>query len=171
VMTRTTLKALWFGGGGVLATWLAVSPTNGTPPASRTSESQTAHSEQQGSQLLAQADQLRQLTTAVTVRPSTRNPFRFSSPKSEAPLAGRLREVPQTEALGVPSAPAFPPLSLAGVAQDAGKRTAIITSGTQMYLASEGDTVAGTMTIVRVDAESVLLRDVSGAELQLQLPR
>ena len=36
-MTRTTLKALWFGGGGVLATWFAVSPNTGRTGCCRSS--------------------------------------------------------------------------------------------------------------------------------------
>ena len=62
-------------------------------------------------------------------------------------------------------------MSLAGIAENAGKRTAVITSGTQMYLVSDGEAVAGALMVVRVDADAVLLRDPSGAELQLQLQR
>ena len=33
MMTRTTLKALWVGGGGILATWIAVAPNHAVPAA------------------------------------------------------------------------------------------------------------------------------------------
>lgn len=77
-----------------------------------------------------------------------------------------MRDVQVLEA-----APAAPPLSLAGIAQNAGARTAIITFGAQMYLVSEGEAVAGQFTVVKVEPESVVLHDSSGAELQLRLAR
>lgn len=172
MMTRTTLMALWFGGGGLLATWVAVSPDTGSLPGSRTAEQQiTARSEQQAAQLSAESVQLRERTAAVTMRPSTRNPFRFNSPKLDSRAAAPVREVQAPEPAAAPAAPALPPLSLAGIAQNGGARTAIITSGTQMYLVSDGETVAGALTVVKVEAESVLLRDASGAEVRLQLQR
>lgn len=167
-MTRTTLKALWFGGGGLLATWLAVSP-HGTPPAvSPAQQVATAAAQRTSDNLNTQADLLR-ARTAVALRPTTRNPFRFSSPRSTAkPSPAREETLP---AATVPETPAFPPMSLAGIAENAGKRTAVITSGTQMYLVSDGETVAGALTVVRIDADAVLLRNPSGAELQLLLQR
>ena len=167
-MTRQSLKALWFGGGGLLATWLAVSP-NGAPPVSPAQQSATAAAERTSESLNAEADLLR-LRTSVAMRPATRNPFRFSSPKASArALSPAPTEQPMPAP--APATPAFPSMSLAGIAQNAGKRTAVITSGTQMYLVSDGETVAGALTVVRIDADAVLLRDTGGAELRLELPR
>ncbi|HEY0284374.1 MAG TPA: hypothetical protein VGC23_03230 [Vicinamibacterales bacterium] len=175
MMTRSTLKALWFGGGGIVATWLAVTPNNGTsttnPPAAvRRSASANAPTAEE---LNAQATRLRNRTTAVTLRPSTRNPFRFSSPKSAArsSVAREAGVQPLVTERQIPAAPVGPLLKLSGLAQNAGKRTAIISVGEQIYLAGEGDPVAGRFTVVTINPEAVLLRDASGTEQRLVLPQ
>ena len=64
-------------------------------------------------------------------------------------------------------------LTVAGIAErnepDGRKRTAVISGEGQLYLVTEGQTVGSRYTVVRVDAEAVLLRDQSGAELTLAL--
>lgn len=175
MMTRTTLKALWVGGGGILATWIAVSPNHGVP----TTTQQTAvrrpapASELTAEDLNAQATRLRDRSAAVRLRPSTRNPFRYGATKSSAPSTGtRARTVqPATIEPAIPEAPTGPVLKLSGVAQKDGKRTAIIASDTQIYLVGEGDSLAGRYTVVKVDPEAVLLRDASGVEQRLILPQ
>ncbi len=173
-MTRTTLKALWFGGGSILATWLAVSPEPVVPSASQTAAVQQPASVSQPSaeQLSAQAVRLRERTTAVTLRPSTRNPFQYSSKKpAEDPGTAQDREVQATAIeAAMPAAPPRPALTLSGVARTAGKRTAIITIEGQIYLVSDGDSFAGGYTVVKVDPETVLVRDGAGAEQRLVLP-
>ena len=52
-------------------------------------------------------------------------------------------------------------LKLSGIAQKAGKRTAIISGDGQVYLVGEGDSVAGRYTVVTIDPEAVLLRDAA----------
>ena len=174
MMTRTTLKALWFGGGSILATWLAVSPEPAVPSASQTSAvQQPASASQPGAeQLSAQAVRLRERSASVTLRPSTRNPFQYSSKKlAEDPGAAQDNDV-QAAAIdaATPAAPSRPALTLSGVARTAGKRTAIITIDGQIYLVSDGATFAGGYTVVKVDPETVLIRDASGAEQRLVLP-
>jgi hypothetical protein len=174
VMTRTTLKALWVGGGGVLATWLAVSP-NGVPTTSpATADRRPASaSGPTAEELNAQATRLRNRTTALALRPSTRNPFKFSSPKSVARSSGGREPAVQSPATTpqIPVAPLGPVPRLSGIARKAGARTAIISVGEQIYLAGEGDSVAGRFTVVTVDPEAVLLRDDAGAEQRLVLPQ
>jgi hypothetical protein len=173
-MTRTTFKALWFGGGGVLATWLAVSPNTGVPPnaPSAAVRRSTSSSGPVAEELNAQATRLRERTAALALRPSTRNPFRFSVAKPAAPLeTPRERGVPPAVEPAIPMAPSDPVLKLSGVAQRAGTRTAIITGDGQIYLAGEGDSVAGRYTVVGIDPEAVLLRDAAGAEQRLVLPQ
>lgn len=173
-MTRTTLKALWFGGGGILATWLAVSPNQGVPASSPATAVRPASvTEPTAEELNAQATRLRDRTAAVTLRPSTRNPFRFSSPKSAARSSAPPERGVQSAALE-PTLSATPPatvLKLSGIAQKAGKRTAIISGDGQIYLVGEGDSVAGRYTVIKVDPEAVLLRDAAGAEQRLVLPQ
>ena len=174
-MTRTTLKALWVGGGGILATWLAVSPNQRVPtPTQETAVRRPAPaSEPTADDLNAQATRLRDRSAVVRLRPSTRNPFRYGSAQSSGPST-RTREramQPPTSEPEIPAAPTGPVLKLSGVAQKDGKRTAIIASDTQVYLVGEGDSLAGRYTVIKVDPEAVLLRDASGAEQRLILPQ
>jgi Tfp pilus assembly protein PilP len=174
-MTRTTLKALWVGGGGIVATFLAVSPNNGTPAASTAAALRrpASTSGPTAEELNAQATRLRSRTTEVKLPPSTRNPFRFSSPKPNArpgaaPDAGVQSAVIAPQ---FPIAPVLPAMKLSGIAQKDGKRTAIISVGDQIYLVGEGDPVGGRFTIVTIDPEAVLLRDATGVEQRLVLPQ
>jgi hypothetical protein len=174
VMTRMTFKALWLGGGGVLATWLAVSP-NGVPTASRATADRrpASASAPTAEELNAQATRLRNRIAAVTLRPSTRNPFKFSSPRAVArSSAGREPSV-QSPAIEpqIPAVPLGPAPKLSGIARKAGTSTAIISIGDQIYLAGEGDSVAGRFTVVTIDPEAVLLRDAAGVEQRLVLPQ
>lgn len=172
-MTRTTLKALWFGGGGILATWLAVSPNHGVPAQSPAAAVRRPAIEKEptAEELTSQASRLRNRTGAAALRPSTRNPFKYSSTRSAAPSARRERSIEAAAIAAVPAAPVGPVLKLSGIAQKAGKRTAIISGDGQIYLANEGDSVAGRYTVVTIDPEAVLLRDATGAEQRLVLPQ
>jgi hypothetical protein len=173
MMTRTTLKALWFGGGGVLATWLAVSPNQGVHPSSPAFSAQppAAATQPGAEQLNAQAERLRQRTAAVGLRESTRNPFQFSSKPSGARVAHDRGVEPMVLTPPVPAIPPPPMLTLSGVAQKAGKRTAIITSNGQIYLAGEGDSFGGHFTVIKIDPSTVLIREAAGAEQRLVLPQ
>src|SRR5262245_37038628 len=86
MMTRTTLTALWFGGGGMLAMWVAVSPNRGGPGASQQTAVQRQTAAREQVDLSEQARRLRERHAATALGPSTRNPFRFSAPKSAAPI-------------------------------------------------------------------------------------
>src|SRR5687767_11379116 len=96
-MTRTTFKALWLGGGGVLATWVAVAP-NGVPATSPANAARrpASASGPTAEELNAQAARLRNRTAAVILRPATRNPFKFSSPKSAARSSTELERAVQS---------------------------------------------------------------------------
>lgn len=173
-MTRTTLKALWVGGGGILATWLAVSPNPGvqtTAPATAV-QRQAVEKEPTAEELNLQTARLRNRSDAAAIRPSTRNPFRYGSRTSSASRAPRKDSAPSDAiAPTVPAAPAGPVLKLSGVAQKAGKRTAILSGDGQIYLVGEGDSVAGRYTVVTIDPEAVLLRDAAGVEQRLVMPQ
>lgn len=172
MMTRTTLKALWFGGGGILATWLAVTPNAGVPATSPTPAVGSEASSNTPDALNAVAARLRERSSAATLRPSTRNPFRFSSPKPKAPST--VPRAPAVQAGTEPTvlgAPPTPVLRLAGVALESGQRTAIIAGDGEIYVVGEGGSVAGRYIVVRVDPEAVLLRDAGGGERRLLLPQ
>jgi Tfp pilus assembly protein PilP len=173
MMTRTTLKALWFGGGGILA-WLAVSPNQGGPGGTTVPSAvrQPATSAPTAEALNAQATRLRERTAAVTLRPSTRNPFRYKSNSTRRSTPSNEPQLqPETVAPEVPEVSSGPVLKLSGVAQKDGTRTAIIAAEGQVYLVGEGDSLAGRYTVIKIDPEAVLLRDASGAEQRLILPQ
>ena len=108
----------------------------------------------------------------MTLRP-TRNLFRFSSPKSATRASTPRERGVQSAAIEptIQAAPPAPTLKLSGVAQKAGKRTAILSGDGQIYLVGEGDSVAGRFTVVTIDPEAVLLRDAAGVEQRLVLPQ
>ena len=62
-------------------------------------------------------------------------------------------------------------MTLSGVAQKAGKRTAVITVEGQLYVVGEGQTFGGRYTIIKIDPETVLFRDTDGVERRLALPQ
>ena len=171
-MTRTTLKALWFGGGGILATWLAVSPNTAvsTTPAATAVRRPAPQKEPTADELNSLAARLRKRSEAVAPTPSTRNPFRYRS-KSSATKVRRENSAPSIFVAPIPVAPPGPVLKLSGVAQKAGKRTAILSGDGQVYLVGEGDSVTGRYTVVTIDPEAVLLRDAAGVEQRLVLPQ
>lgn len=177
MMTKTTLKALWFGGGGLIATWLAVTPGQNAPAAATASAVQrsTAASELTAEDLRVQADRLRHRVNAAAARQTQRNPFRFNTPKPAAStMSAAVPPMPPSMAAPVAAALSAPRLKLDGIAEKntpvGPSRTAIISGEGQMYLVRAGDVFAGRFTVVSVDSEAVLLRDAIGVELQLTLP-
>jgi hypothetical protein len=179
VITKTTIKALKavVAGGGVAATWFAVGPSHGAPSASVQTSVQrpAARVEITAEDLNTQATKLREHLNGQ-LSPSTRNPFRFGSAKSVASHAGHS-SAPRSSATAVasmpPVAPPPPSYTLAGIAErnvpEGRKRTAVISGDGQLYLVTEGQVVGGRYTVVRVDAEAVLLRDQDGTDLTLRL--
>jgi len=170
-MTKSTLKAAWLGG-GVVATWLAVTP-DGVPPSSAIDVRQpTTAREPSAEDLNVLAERLRERTQAVAPRPSTRNPFRFNARAAQRPDRSTAPGAPNA----LPAGPVVPPplpLSLAGIAENRTvqgvRRSAVLTIGGEIYLVGEGDSVAGRYTVIAVDPEAVVLRDASGAQVRLIL--
>ena len=83
MMTRTTLKALWVGGGGILATWLAVSPNHGvpaTPPAAAVRRPASA-AEPTAEELNVQAARLRDRTASRHAAPVDAQSFQIQLAK------------------------------------------------------------------------------------------
>jgi hypothetical protein len=173
VMTKSTLNALWLGGGGLLATWLAVAPSDTAPGKSRVAvaERPVVFHELTADNLVAQEARLRDHAGMVQLRSSTRNPFRFGSRKPAGTMPERGSAAPVVPA--APPAPAQPSLSLSGIAErktpQGNKRTAIISGDGQLYLVTEGEMVAGRYHVVSVDSDAVTLRDDSGTEIRLSL--
>jgi hypothetical protein len=170
VMTKSTFNTLWVTGVGLLATWLTVSPNNTAPVRSAPvpAERPAALHEETAEDLNAQASKLREHLGKLPLRASTRNPFRFS----EAPQASP--HPPSANAAAAPLAPvpASPPsLVLSGIAErktpQGQTRTAIISLDAQLYLVTEGESVAGRYRVVTVDSDAVVLRDEAGVMTRL----
>ena len=173
VITRTTLKALWVGGGGAIATWLAVAPAE-TPPAAAPSPTVRAVESSNEDDLNAQAERLRARSSTATLEPSKRNPFRFNAARPSE-RAGERSGLPIAlpPAQAMPAVPLPPPLRLAGVTEskvaDGIQRMAVLTGSGQIYLAKVGERVGGQFTVVAVEPEAAVLRDETGAESRLLL--
>jgi hypothetical protein len=168
-MTKTTLKALWVGGGGLLA-WLAVTPQGSVPFSAPTNavQHQGTTANRPDDDLTTLTDRLRERANAPGLSRSPRNPFRFNAPRPADGTGTKLAEPAVEEPL--PAAPPPPPLKLSGVSHQGGQRTAIISIENQIYFVKDGDSVAGRYKVVTVDPEAVLLRDDAGNDLRLVLP-
>src|SRR5579864_3331675 len=104
-MTRSTLKIAWLACGGVLATWLAVKPSDLPPGAalSKTADRPALSREISGSDLTMQETKLRQHASSAQLGAGTRNPFRFGGRHAESPERSE-----QSAAPGTPPAPPPP---------------------------------------------------------------
>jgi len=166
-MTKSVLNTLWLTGGGLVATWFAVNPINTAP--AEVSNNGTARR-------VAEMSPVNGVNTAelknhhsVVLKPATRNPFEFG----RAPVASR--EKPAAAPLTIAAAPVeMPPaLSLSGIAnqkgRDEARRIAIISGDGHLYLAAEGDVVAGRYRVITVGEDNVVLRDDAAHELRLAL--
>jgi hypothetical protein len=166
-MTKTTLKALWVGGGGVLATWLAVTPNQGVPTSEAPAPRPKAISDPRADMLSAQAEKLRARANAAGLRPSTRDPFRFAAANRPARAGRPGNVVAEPSAAAVAPTPPPPSLTLSGIAEkntpDGVQRTAVITADGQIYLVKNGDSVAGLYTVATIEPDAVVLRDLAGA--------
>jgi hypothetical protein len=172
-MTKPTLKAL-FVAGGLLGTWLAVTPSDTTPGRSRigVAERPAAIRESTADNLVSQEARLRDHAGTAPLGSSKRNPFRFGSRKPDGVAPQRGSAAPPVIA-AAPPAPPQPDLNFLGVAESktpqGTRRTAIISGGGQLYLVTEGEPVAGRYRVVTVDSDAVTLRDDSGTEIRLNL--
>jgi len=166
-MTKSTLNAL-VAGGGLLATWLAVTPSAPTPAGQHPPTVDTTAAvarDVTANDLNLQEAMLRRHLDNVAVRRSARNPFRFGRSKAAA-----APSQPQPVAAApAPVVAAGPALFLSGIATDKGKHTAIISGEGQLYLAGEGELIAGRYRVVSVERDAVTLRDDGGIETRLVL--
>jgi len=114
----------------------------------------------------SQAARLRQrLAVAPAPRAPIRNPFTFAA---REPVAVTARP----QALAMPVAPPLPELELVllGVAEEGSARTAMIGSGDELLMATEGQTLAGRYRVAKVSADAIELVDlVTGATRRLFL--
>lgn len=172
-MSRTRAAA-YLVGGILLAAWLAsaagVVRPRAVPLPRRSAES--LQLDTVASNVQSQASRLRErLAAAPTLQPSVRNPFAFA--ERQVPDAPVIAPRPQRVAPPVivaPPASAEPDLVLLGVAEQGTVRTAMIGSGEELLMATEGQTVVGRYRVGKVGADTVELIDIgTGATRRLSL--
>lgn len=167
------------GVGVLLLAWLA-SALNAPAPQRQPRSSPEPSKHEQLSELRAdvrmQASRLRErLAEAPAPAPAARNPFRFAPRPAPARAVHAAQAEPERQVLDPDPPPSEPALALAGVAEhrkeDALVRTAIITGlADELYLAAEGDEIAGIYRVRAITASAVELEHIAtGAIRRLQL--
>ena len=119
----------------------------------------------------SQAARLRQrLAAAPTLQAPIRNPFTFAArePVAAPAVAARPRTLP-APVVGDAQLPE-PALVLLGVAEQGSTRTAMVESGDELLMATEGQTIAGRYRVAKVGADAIELVDLgTGATRRLFL--
>ncbi len=165
-LTRSLLKTFSITGGGLIATWLAVTPA-ATPPGLAPARVERVRSTPDfaPADLISREAKLRERGAGAPLQPLARNPFKFAS------TGGRLRRFGAGQWRA--AAPAGPNYTLSGIAErkteDGAVRTAIIADGTQVFLVNEGDFLPGRFGVLKVGADAVELLEPDGTRLRLLL--
>lgn len=163
--------AAYLGGGTLLAAWLASAagvtrqpPPLRAPPASP----QAARLDTLAATVQSQASRLRlRLAAAPSPQAPTRNPFMFAARESPRTPVERLPEA--REAAPEPAA-IEPDLVLLGIAEEGNTRTAMIGSGDDLIMVTEGQPVVGRYRVAAVSPDGVELKDqTTGAIRRLTL--
>jgi hypothetical protein len=144
----------------LLAAWLASAAGLGRPsiptPANRSSEAVQLDALASGVQ--SQALRLRQrLAVAPAPRATIRNPFEFVVLKPRATVSART---PVASAPPVVDVPPEPNLVLIGLAEDGSTRTALIESGDDLVMATEGQSIVNRYRVAKVGADAIELVDL-----------
>lgn len=159
-------RALAFGAaGGMLAAWAAGAAMTSPRPALDVPVSRPTAADVQGHALDAEILRLRERLrpTELPQQPG-RNLFSFAaSPRAAARSSHVIAPEPPAAPIAAPAAPS-PPLSLIGLAEDHTAdgvvRTAIVSGFGEVFLAKEGDPIAGRYRIIRIGAEGVVVTDL-----------
>jgi hypothetical protein len=167
---RPARAAAYLFGGLLLAAWLAAAAGVGRP-----STPQLPHPSAEAAQLdslaagvQSQAARLRQrLAVAPAPGAAIRNPFSFAARELTPPVAMRRTQAPIAP---IVAGPPEPDLVLVGLAEDGSIRTAMIGSGEELLMATEGQTIAGRYRVAKVGPDAVELVDLeTGATRRLSL--
>jgi hypothetical protein len=122
----------------------------------------------QGAELAAEVARLRaRLRPADQPQEPARNLFQFGERASRAATAAPALPMFEPPAVATPPPP---PLALIGFASEGATRTAIISGFGDLFLAGEGDRIAGQYQVSRVDGDGVDVTSLSdGSTLTLKL--
>ena len=162
--------ALYLGGGILLAAWLASAAGVGRPslPQLPPPSTDSAQLDSIAADVQSQAVRLRhRLAGAPAPSTAIRNPFAFAAREESEPAL--VRRAPLQPAVVV-GEPPEPDLVLIGVAEEGATRTAMLSSGDELLMATEGQTIVGRYRVAKVGADAVELVDlVTGATRRLLL--
>ena len=163
--------ALYLGGGVLLAAWLAAAAGVGRPsiPQVLPPSADAAQLDSIAAGVQSQAVRLRQrLAAAPAPGAAIRNPFAFAS--REATESATVHRAPIAVPKVVAEDPPEPDLVLIGLAEDGSTRTALLGSGDELLMATEGQTIVGRYRVNKVGADVVELVDLmTGATRRLLL--
>ena len=171
-MSRTRAAA-YLVGGMLLAAWLAsaagVTMRPRTVPLPRRS-AEAVHLDAVASDVQAQASRLRErLASPPKLQAPVRNPFAFAV-REPAPAPAPKPQPAAAIPAFVQRLIAEPELNLLGVAQEGAVRTALIGSGDELLMVTEGQTVVGRYRVGTVAPDAVELIDLgTGATRRLSL--
>ena len=166
--------AAYLVGGTLLAAWLASAAGVTIGPRAVPLPRQSAEAVQLdavASDVQSQASRLRQrLAAAPPLQAPVRNPFAFAQREPvPAPAAPKPQPVAAPPAF-IQSLIAEPQLSLLGIAEEGSLRTAMIESGDELLMVTEGQTVVGRYRVGTVSPDAVDLIDLgTGATRRLSL--
>jgi hypothetical protein len=152
--------ATYFVGASLLAAWLASAAGVARPQTVRTSRP-SADSTELDSVVVnvqSQTTRLRQrLAGAPSPQSPMRNPFTFAARATPPPPPARARK--PAVAIENPPLPELE-LVLIGIAEQGTTRTAMIESGNELLMASEGQTLAGRYRVGKVSIDALELVDL-----------
>jgi hypothetical protein len=162
--------AAYLGGGILLAGWLASAAGVVRPSTTRfpRRSAEAVQLDAVASRVQSQAARLRhRLAVAPAPQAPLRNPFAFvEAPASSAATVPRPDPAPPV----LEQIAAEPDLILLGVAEQGSTRTAMIASGDELLMTTEGQTVAGRYRVGKVSADAIELIDLgTGATRRLSL--
>jgi hypothetical protein len=151
--------------GGALAAWLAAAATTARRPGAVPVRS-VSPAEIRGAELAVEIARLRErLRPTVPPQAPARNLFEFSGPPSRPRAASVARAETPAEVEVPVSESAPPPLTLVGIAEEAGPdgavRTAIISARGQLIFAKRGEPVTDRYRIANVSGEAAELIDLT----------
>jgi hypothetical protein len=172
-MSRTRAAA-YLVGGILLAAWLASAAgvsmrPHGVPLPRRAADA--IQLDAVASNVQSQASRLRErLAVAPAPQAPIRNPFAFVDRAPAAPPAPAKPQPVTTTPAFIQRLIAEPDLVLLGVAEQGPVRTAMIGSGDELLMATEGQMVAGRYRVGKVGPDAVELIDIgTGATRRLSL--
>ena len=159
---RPARAATYLGGGILLAAWLATAAGVGQPsipqPAAPSTDAIQLDALALGVQ--SQAAHLRQrLAAAPSPDAQSRNPFAFGVVERSEPV--HVEKALNAEPVPTVQTEPEPNLVLLGLAEDGSTRTAMIQSGDDLVMTTEGQTIVGRYRVSKISPDGIELIDLA----------